>query len=233
MGTYNWAQVLRHEYTHTVTLAATDNRIAHWFTEGLAVLEEDAPLRWDWVPMLYHAVKTHELFSMDDLTWAFIRPKKPHHRTLAYAQYFWICKYIQETYGHEAVLTMLAEFRKGGQQDDVFPKVLGRSITQFHQEFLNWTQKQVAAWGYDERTTKKYNELKAKAEAMSRSKQDEAAVKAWQEILVLRPMDPLPRQRLAVSFLALKEWYAAQKRQRDEGLPGAAQNEVPAERRNP
>ena len=40
MGTFNWAQVLRHEYTHTVTLGATDNRIAHWMTEGLAVLEE-------------------------------------------------------------------------------------------------------------------------------------------------------------------------------------------------
>jgi tetratricopeptide (TPR) repeat protein len=205
LGTYNWAQVLRHEYTHTVTLSATDNRIAHWMTEGLAVLEEKGPLRWDWVPMLYRAVKTDELFSMDDLTWAFVRPKKPHHRTLAYAQSFWVCKYIQETCGHDKLLAMLAEFKAGGHQEDVFPKVLGRSISEFQQEFLLWTQKQVAAWGYDEESTKKYAVLRAKAEALSKSKQDEEAIKAWQEILVLRPMDPLPHRRLTASFLALKK----------------------------
>jgi hypothetical protein len=209
LGAYNWAQVLRHEYTHTVTLSATDNRIAHWMTEGLAVLEEDAPLRWDWVPMLYRAVTRNELFSLDDLTWAFVRPKKPQHRTMAYAESFWVCKYIQENYGHDALLTMLAQFKAGGLQDDVFPKVLGRSITQFQQEFQNWTQKQVATWGYDEKTTTKYNELKPKAEALTKARQDEAAVKAWQEILTLRPMDPLPRQRMAVSLLALKKYPEA------------------------
>ena len=209
LGAYNWAAVLRHEYTHTVTLSATDNRIAHWLTEGLAVVEEDAPLRWDWVPMLYRAVKRNELFSMDDLTWAFVRPKKPHHRTLAYAQSFWVCKYIQETWGHEAILTMLAEFKAGGLQDDVFPKVLGRSVTQFHQEFLAWTQKQVAHWGYDEQTTKKYQELVPRAEALTKARQDEAAVKAWQEILAIRPMDPLPRRRMLASFIALKKYPEA------------------------
>jgi len=43
LGTFDWSRVLRHEYTHTVTLGATDNRIAHWFTEGLAVWEEHSP----------------------------------------------------------------------------------------------------------------------------------------------------------------------------------------------
>jgi tetratricopeptide (TPR) repeat protein len=209
LGAYNWAAVLRHEYTHTVTLSATDNRIAHWMTEGLAVVEEDAPLRWDWVPMLYRAVKRNELFSLDDLTWAFVRPKKPHHRTLAYAESFWVCKYIQETYGHDAILTMLAEFKSGGLQDDVFPKVLGRSVTQFYQEFLGWAQKQVAQWGYDEPTTKKYQELLPKAEALSKGRQDEAAVEAWQQILAIRPMDPLPRRRMLASYLALKKYPEA------------------------
>jgi tetratricopeptide (TPR) repeat protein len=85
-GPFNWSQVLRHEFTHTVTLAATDNRISHWMTEGLAVMEEHSPLQWAWVPMLYHAVTTHELFDMDQLTWAFVRPRKPSDRQLAYAR---------------------------------------------------------------------------------------------------------------------------------------------------
>jgi tetratricopeptide (TPR) repeat protein len=209
MGTYNWAQVLRHEYTHTVTLSATDNRIAHWFTEGLAVLEERGPLRWDWVPMLYNAVKNSELFTLEDLTWAFVRPKKPHHRTLAYAQSFWVCKYIQETYGHDALLKMLEEFKSGGRQEDVFPKITGRSITEFTQEFGAWTQKQVAGWGYDLETTKRYNDLRAKAEGLSKAKQFEESIKAWQEVHTIRPMDPLPHQRLAGLYLGLKKYAEA------------------------
>src|SRR5205814_8505784 len=98
LGTYNWAQVLRHEFTHTVTLSMTDNRIAHWMTEGLAVYEERVPLRWEWVPMLYDAVKKKKLFTMDNLTWGFVRPKKPSDRQLAYAQSYWICQYIEETF---------------------------------------------------------------------------------------------------------------------------------------
>ena len=57
MGTFNWADVLRHEYTHTVTLGETDNRIQHWLTEGLAVWEEQMPMRWEWVPMLNYAMR--------------------------------------------------------------------------------------------------------------------------------------------------------------------------------
>ena len=50
----------------------TDNRIPHWMTEGLAVWEEHAPLRWEWVPMLYRAVTKDELFTLDNLTWGFV-----------------------------------------------------------------------------------------------------------------------------------------------------------------
>ena len=96
LGTFNWSRVLRHEYTHTVTLSMTDNRIPHWFTEGLAVWEEHSPIPWEWVPMLYHAVKENELFSMEKLTWAFVRPRKPMDRQLAYAESLWICNYLEQ-----------------------------------------------------------------------------------------------------------------------------------------
>jgi tetratricopeptide (TPR) repeat protein len=178
-------------------------------TEGLAVVQEKGPLRWDWVPMLYNAVKKDELFTLEDLTWAFIRPKKKHHRTLAYAQSFWVCKYVEDTYGHDALLKMLDEFRAGGRQDDVFPKVTGKSVTQFEQDFRAWTQKQVASWGYDAETSKKYNTLKARAEAMTKGRQYDEAVKAWQEVAVIRPVDALPHQRLAGLFLVMKKYPEA------------------------
>jgi tetratricopeptide (TPR) repeat protein len=204
LGTYNWAQVLRHEFTHTVTLAATDNRIGHWFTEGLAVSEEHSPLRWEWVPMLYNAVKKHELFAMEDLTWAFVRPKKPMDRQLAYAQSFWICQYIEGKWGHDAILKMMEEFRKGKTQDDVFPAVLGVNLQTFSDGFFQWTEKQVSTWGYDEETTKKVADLEKEGQDQVRSESYDDAIKTWEEIAKLRPMDELPHQRLAGLYLATK-----------------------------
>jgi tetratricopeptide (TPR) repeat protein len=201
MGPYNWAQVLRHEFTHTVTLSATDNRIAHWLTEGLAVYEERTPLRWEWVPMLYNAVKKKQLFTMDNLTWGFVRPKKPSDRQLAYAQSYWICKYIEETFGHEKMLAMLEEFRKGKEQSEVFPEILGKSLTDFQTDFFAWTEKEVSTWGYDEKTTETYKTLVKEAEAMTRAKQYAAALKAWLKIVEIRPMDALPHLRLAGIYL--------------------------------
>ena len=201
LGSFNWSQVLRHEFTHTVTLAATDNRIAHWMTEGLAVVEERSPLRWDWVPMLYQAVNKKELFTMENLTWGFVRPKRPIDRQLAYAQSFWICQYIEDTWGHEAVLAMLAEFRLGKEQRDVFPKILGKGLSEFQSDFFAWTEKQVAGWGYDPETTGKYDELRTKGEDLIKQRKYAEAVKVWEEIAKLRPVDVLPHTRLAGLYL--------------------------------
>jgi tetratricopeptide (TPR) repeat protein len=204
MGTYNWAAVLRHEYTHTVTLSATDNRIQHWMTEGLAVLEERSPLRWEWVPMLYSAVKKKnkmELFTLENLTWGFVRPKRPSDRQLAYAQSFWVCKYVEETWGHEAILKMLEEFKNAGRMEEVFPKITGKSIPDFEKDFYAWCEKQVAGWGYDEQTSKKVEELSKSAEVLIQEKQFEEAIAAWEEILKLRPVDGLPHKRLAGLYL--------------------------------
>lgn len=205
MGTYNWARVLRHEYTHTVTLGATDNRITHWFTEGLAVYEEQSPVPWEWVPMLYQAVTKKEFFPLDKLTWAFVRPKRPMDRQLAYAESFWICTYVEQTYGHEAILKMLELMRHADRQEDVFPKVTGKSIPQFMDEFQTWAEHQVSGWGYDEGTTKKYDELREKAEDLIKSRQWPEATKAWEEIAKLRPVDPLPHQRLAALYYVQKD----------------------------
>src|SRR3712207_2184264 len=106
-------------------------------------------------PMLYQAVKKKELFTMENLTWGFVRPKRPIDRQLAYAQSAWICKYIEETYGHDAILKMLEMFKNAGRQEDVFPAVTGKPMDQFYKDFLAWTEKQVAGWGYDKETSDK------------------------------------------------------------------------------
>jgi cellulose synthase operon protein C len=199
-GPFNFSQVLRHEFTHTVTLGATDNRIAHWFTEGLAVQQEHSPIRWEWVPMLYDAVTKHYLFPIDELTWAFVRPRHPIDRQLAYAQSSWICQYIEQTYGHAAILGMMDQYRLGHTEDEVFQNVLHRTESQFSDEFQAWCQSQVASWGYDETTTKKYDSLRQQGEALISQSQFQVALPTWQQIEALRPMDILPHKRLAALY---------------------------------
>lgn len=204
MGAFNWAQVLRHEYTHTVTLAATDNRIAHWFTEGLAVQQERSPMQWEWVPMLYSAVNKHQLFRMNQLTWGFVRPRRPIDRQLAYAESSWVCQYIEEKYGHQTILDMMQAFKDGASELEVFPRVLHMSDEEFTEQFFAWTKQQVDTWGYDPETSEKYTALRTQAEQLTKSRQYDQAAVAWEQIVTLRPMDALPHQRLAGVYLAGK-----------------------------
>jgi tetratricopeptide (TPR) repeat protein len=205
MGTFNWAQVLRHEFTHTVTLAATDNRISHWMTEGLAVMEEQSPLQWAWVPMLNDAVKHDELFSIEDLTWAFVRPRRPIDRQLAYAESFWICTYIDKHYGRDKLLAMLASEKQGASEPEMFQKVLGKSTSAFQDEFFAWTKQQVKGWGYDEETDKKIAKLEPEAQKLLDSGAYEQALPLWEQIHKLRPMDQLPHMRLAAIYMKEKK----------------------------
>ncbi|HEY7116396.1 MAG TPA: hypothetical protein VH475_07415, partial [Tepidisphaeraceae bacterium] len=124
-----------------------------------------------------------------------MRPKKPSDRQLAYAQSYWICTYIEQTFGHDKMLAMLEEFRKGREQSDVFPEILGKSLSQFQADFFAWTEKEVSTWGYDEETSAKVKKLTTDAEALVKARKYDDAVKAWQQIVELRPMDALPHQR--------------------------------------
>src|SRR5438045_9485197 len=67
MGTFDWARVLRHEYTHTVTLALTNNRIAHWLTEACAVAQEESPRDWENCLLLGSNYRAGTLFKIGGL----------------------------------------------------------------------------------------------------------------------------------------------------------------------
>jgi tetratricopeptide (TPR) repeat protein len=205
-GAYNWARVVRHEFTHTVTLGATDNRIAHWFTEGLAVWEEHSPLQWEWVPMLQDAVQKGTLFRLENLTWAFVRPRQPSDRQLAYAESYWICTFIEQKYGHGAILVLLDQFRLGHDLDEAFTTAVHEDAGKFYDEFSAWAAAQVAGWGYDARTSAKYKTLVGGADALIHQQDYADAAEMWAQIARLRPMDLLPHERLMGLYLQVKDW---------------------------
>lgn len=147
VGPYDWLRVVRHEYVHTVTLARTNNRIPHWFTEAAAVYLEDAPRDVRTVSLLSNAFAKDELFDLDGINIAFVRPKKATDRSQAYAQGHWMYEYIVTTYGPRAPLELMDEYAKGTTEEAAFQKVLGLPRSQFFTEFKAWAGDQLVVWG--------------------------------------------------------------------------------------
>ncbi|QDV89563.1 tetratricopeptide repeat protein [Phycisphaerae bacterium RAS2] len=146
-GHYNWATVLRHEFTHTVTLAATENRIPHWMTEGLAVHEEPQPRTWRTKQLLSDAVRHDRLFTLKTIDWGFMRPRRADDRELAYAQSEWMVEYIIERWGEPKIHEMLKGFKDRQTQAEVFEKVLGANEDEFSRAFSTYASKEVNTWG--------------------------------------------------------------------------------------
>ncbi|MFQ5589732.1 MAG: tetratricopeptide repeat protein [Phycisphaerae bacterium] len=160
-GTYNYARVLTHEFTHTVTLAATQNRIPHWLTEGLAVAQEDTPREFYWLKLLAEAVRRDRLFTLESIDWAFIRPQRPTDRTTAYAQSEWMCEYIVQRFGYDTIAAVLARFRRGQTQQQVLEEELGLQPETFDRDFRVWARRQAETWGFDLTAPENVEELRA------------------------------------------------------------------------
>lgn len=160
MGVYNIASVLKHEFTHTVTLAATENRIPHWFTEGLAVYQEDAPRPYLWCNMLANALRHNDLFTLESIDWGFMRPRKPNDRQKAYAQSEWMTEFIIDRFGYDKILVMLDRYRQGKNQKQVIEKELNLTQEEFDLAFREWATVQVIRWGYDVTPPEDINSVK-------------------------------------------------------------------------
>ncbi|HVT82971.1 MAG TPA: tetratricopeptide repeat protein [Phycisphaerae bacterium] len=147
LGTFDWARVLRHEYTHTVTLAMTDNRIPHWLTEAAAVAQEESPRDWENCQLLCSNYRAGMLFKMADLSWGFIKPKRSIDRQLAYMESQWIYEYLVKTYGKPKMLDFLQCFHDGLTEPAAWKKTYGKTPEEMDKEFLAWAATQLDEWG--------------------------------------------------------------------------------------
>ena len=223
MGTFNWAVVLRHEYTHAVTLSRTKNRIPHWFTEACAVWEQPDRRNFEAVRMLVEATRTNKLFPAKQLDWGFIRPQSGGARGLAYAQSEWIFEYVVETKGYDTIPKMLQAFADNWPQQRVFKDLLGASEEQFDKDFHAWAVKQVTAWGFDPEPTPVLAEaektvasqpsnaeaLAAHALALYRAGRLPQAEAAARHALTKDPLNKRALTALAGTLLAKKDYDKA------------------------
>ncbi|HWL95528.1 MAG TPA: tetratricopeptide repeat protein [Phycisphaerae bacterium] len=165
-GRFNWKSVLRHEFTHTVTLAATGNRIPHWMTEGLAVHQEGTPRSLGWKQLLADAVHRKRLFTLATIDWGFARPKEPEDRTKAYAQSEWMIEYIIHRWGYPPILDFLRAFREHKSQQEAFVAVLGIPPVEFDKSFAAWAASEVKRWGIRPTTDVEVEELEKTLELL-------------------------------------------------------------------
>jgi cellulose synthase operon protein C len=177
LGSYNLASVLRHEFTHTVTLAATENRIPHWFTEGLAVYQEESPRRYEWCMLLADAVRRNRLFTLESIDWGFIRPKRPSDRQMAYAQSEWMVEFIVKRYGYDAINDMIRLFREGRTQVQVFDEQFGISTATFDESFAAWAREYAKRWGFDLSPVEDVEALRDQVESLSAEDESSASLK--------------------------------------------------------
>lgn len=144
---YDWERVLRHEYTHTATLAITNNRIPHWFTEAAAVYMEMAPRSYVTCRQLAQALSGGRLFDFEEINLAFVRPKEPNDRALAYAQAHWMYEYMVERWGEGAPLEIMAGYKRGEREGSLIESVLKVTPERFLIDFKSWAAAQVRSWG--------------------------------------------------------------------------------------
>lgn len=137
-GQYDWARVLQHEYTHTVNLSRTRNRVIHWMTEANAVFNEDAPRDQNQWNLLVSAFRSGGLFDLEEINIAFVRPEKPTDRPLAYAQGAWMFEYLVEEFGSEAPRQIMDASTSGRSAPEAFEDVLELSPDQFMDGFMQW-----------------------------------------------------------------------------------------------
>lgn len=179
-GHYNFASVLRHEFTHTVTLAATNNRIPHWMTEGLAVYEEPYPRGWEQKRLLATAVRDQRLFTLESIDWGFMRPRRADDRSLAYAQSEWMIEFIIQRQGFDKILEMLQRFREGWNQPRVFSEVLKIEPRAFDEQFQAWAAEQARKWAMPLRPDRDAKALSERMEKGEPTASDLAALaEAW------------------------------------------------------
>ncbi|WP_337177062.1 tetratricopeptide repeat protein [Paludisphaera sp.] len=111
---YNWARVIKHEYTHVITLQQTEFNIPHWYTEALAVESERSPRPQEWNKLLLERVPARKkLLNLDTINLGFIRPDEPDDRQMAYCQSQLYAQYMARRFGDDAQIKMLAAYRRG------------------------------------------------------------------------------------------------------------------------
>ncbi|MCI0357139.1 MAG: tetratricopeptide repeat protein [Planctomycetaceae bacterium] len=144
---YDWAQVLRHELVHVINLQQTDFHVPHWFTEGLAVHLEGQPRPREWTELLARRARSGSLFTLDDVTLGFVRPKSGDDWTLAYCQSELYIEHLMARFGDDAPRKMLAAYGEHLDTPEALQKLFSAAKDDFERTYREHLDRVIAAAG--------------------------------------------------------------------------------------
>lgn len=140
---YDWARVLRHEFVHVVNLQQTDFNIPHWFTEALAVSNEEQPRPPEWMTLLAKRLRANDVFHLDNINHGFARPKSGDDWTLAYCQAALYADYMSLTYGADATTKMLNAYSDRLSTRAALQRCFQVPQAEFEKGYRNFLEKRV------------------------------------------------------------------------------------------
>jgi tetratricopeptide (TPR) repeat protein len=141
---FNWARVLKHEFVHVLNLQQTNFNVPHWFTEALAVLNEETPRPEMWDRLLAARVPKGDVFHLDNINFGFIRPGSSDDWHMAYCQAELYAQYLRKTYGPDALAKMLAAYADNLNTAAALKRCFGVEQAEFEKGYLEFLKKEAA-----------------------------------------------------------------------------------------
>ncbi len=143
---YHWGRVLRHEFSHVLTLQATQFNIPHWYTEALAVRIEGSAFPPSWEELLLERQPKGELFNLDTINDGFRKPKGPEDWTLAYCQASLYAVFLEQKYGADSNAKLLTAYRQGKTTEEALSEIFLIEKPQFETEYREFLAQRVATF---------------------------------------------------------------------------------------
>jgi len=138
---YNWAQTLRHEMVHVITLQQTDFNIPHWYTEGLAVWCEGCPRPQRWNTILARRLAEDRLYDLGDINFGFTRPDSSGDWALAYCQAELYVEYMLEGRHEQVLRRLLDAYAENLSTAEAIERVFGVSLDAFERGYRQYVGK--------------------------------------------------------------------------------------------
>lgn len=148
---YSWLDTLSHEYIHYILTKRSANNAPLWFQEGVAKFFET---RWrsekggsltPWNQgLLRSALQSGDIVTFEEMGNSFANLRSALRAALAFAEVETMVGFIVNTYGLDALRSMISEFSSGEKTENVITKVLNLKMDEFMLRWKEYTSALVA-----------------------------------------------------------------------------------------
>ncbi|MCG3128998.1 MAG: Beta-barrel assembly-enhancing protease [Phycisphaerae bacterium] len=144
---FEWPDVLRHEYVHTVTLDMSGDFVPRWLTEGLACSHQLAPSAWTDLVRIADDLRARRLLTLRRINGAFLGAEGTDGGPRAYTQARLMVDFLRATWGDEIIPRLLREFARLEREARVLKEVLALDQDAFDARFAEWCTAQLRRAG--------------------------------------------------------------------------------------